>query len=69
VLDLEALEAVDAPAHSRRQALDVPRGAADERAELVLREGEERGVLASDLVPRKKNSRRHTTIRQGARRG
>lgn len=45
VLDLEALEAVNTPADGGRQRLDVSRRAADERAELVLREREERGVL------------------------
>ena len=45
VLDLEALQAVDTPANSRRKRLDVAGGTADERAELALGESEERGVL------------------------
>lgn len=62
MLDLQALEAVDAPAHGRRQALNVPRGAADERAELVLREREESRVLLS-AAERGKLHCRHTARR------
>jgi hypothetical protein len=45
VLDLDTLQAVDTPADSRGERLDVARGAADQRAKLGLGESEERGVL------------------------
>lgn len=53
MLDLETLQAVDAPADSRGEGLDVTGGTADERAELALGEGEESRVLLPLALGRK----------------
>lgn len=47
VLDLKTLEAINTPADSRGERLDVARLAADHGAEVLLGEGKERGVLGS----------------------